>query len=33
MGHDAKGYAYLMQEIMNDAVEDINREFQKRGMK
>lgn len=29
-GHDVKGYAYLMQEIMNDAVEDMNRKFQKR---
>lgn len=29
-GHDVRGYAYLMQEIMNDAIEDMNREFQKK---
>ena len=32
-GHDVKGYSYLMQEIMNDSIEDMNREFQERGMK
>lgn len=30
-GHDVKGYTYLMQKIMNDAIEDMNRELQKRG--
>ena len=29
-GHDVKGYTYMMQEIMNDAIEDMNREFQKK---
>ncbi|MCK4400826.1 hypothetical protein KAW08_00810 [bacterium] len=29
-GHDVKGYTHMMQEIMNDAIEDINRKFQKR---
>jgi len=29
-GHDVKGYSYLMQEIMNDAIEDINRTLQKK---
>lgn len=32
-GHDVKGYSYLMQEIMNDAVEEMSREFQKRGIR
>ena len=32
-GHDVRGYPYLMQDIMNDAIEDMNREFQKQGMK
>ncbi len=30
-GHDVKYYSNLMQEIMNDAIEDINRQMQKRG--
>jgi hypothetical protein len=29
-GHDVKGYANLTQEIMNDAVEDMNLELQRR---
>lgn len=29
-GHDVRGYAYLMQDIMNQAIEDINRELQSR---
>ncbi len=33
MGHDVRGYAYLMQEIMNDAIEDMNREFRRKGVK
>jgi len=32
-GHDVKGYSYLMQEVMNDAIEDMNREFQRIGLK
>ena len=32
-GHDVRGYPYLMQDIMNDAIEDMNREFQKQGLK
>lgn len=32
-GHDVKGYSYLMQEIMNDVINDINREFQKQDIK
>jgi hypothetical protein len=32
-GHDVKGYPYLMQGIMNNAIEEMNREFQKQGMK
>ncbi|WP_282755498.1 hypothetical protein [Desulfuromonas thiophila] len=32
LGHDVRGYPYLMQEIMNDAIEDMNREFQKQGL-
>ena len=28
-GHDVKHYSNLMQEIMNDAIEDMNRQFQR----
>lgn len=32
LGHDVRGYPYLMQDIMNDAIEDMNRELQKQGL-
>lgn len=32
MGHDVRGYPYLMQEIMNDAVREIHRELERREM-
>jgi len=32
-GYDVKGYSVLMQDIMNDAIADMNREFQEKGIK
>ncbi len=32
-GHDVRGYPYMMQSIMNDALQDMNQEFHNQGMK
>ena len=32
-GHDVKGYSYLMQEVMNEAINDMNRELARKGMR
>ncbi len=33
LGHDVRGYAYMTQDIMNDAVGDLNRTLQQKGIK
>ena len=33
LGHDVRGYSYMTQDIMNDAVEDLNRSLQQKGIK